>query len=134
MERNNKHALATQQVALSSANATLDAMCSRLAELEGEASDHSNNAKQECPDGFEENVGRVPNFFIKVDNVNLQARYVQRLPSMGLAQGFGWAQQSHLLPQALCLTIHCQQNHPQHRPHLVPAKHHCQRDPLCPHH
>ena len=87
MERNNKHTLATQQVALSSANATLDAMCSRLAELEGEASDHSNNTKQECPDGFEENAGRIPNFFIKVDNVNLRAHYVRHLPGMGLAQG-----------------------------------------------
>ena len=85
MERNNQQALAAQQVALASANAALEAMRARLAELE-----HDNNedhVKQECPDGFEENAGRVPDFFVKVDGVNLQARYVRRLLGTGLVQG-----------------------------------------------
>ena len=85
MERNNQQALAAQQVALASADTTLEAMRARLAELED---DGNNNAvKQECPDGFEENAGCVPDFFVKVDGVNLQARYVRCLPGTGLVQG-----------------------------------------------
>ena len=85
MERNNKQALAAQQVALASADAALKAMRTRLAELEGNNDD--DYIEQECPDGFEENTGRVPDFFVKVNGVNLQARYVRRLPGTSLVQG-----------------------------------------------
>ena len=85
MERNNQQALAAQQVALASADTALEAMRARLAKLEGDNND--NHVEQECPDGFEENTGRVPDFFVKVDGVNLQARYVRRLPGTGLVQG-----------------------------------------------
>ena len=85
MQRNNQQALAAQQVALASADAALEAMRARLAELEG--NDDEDHVEQECPDGFEENAGRVPDFFVKVDGVNLQARYVRRLPGTGLVQG-----------------------------------------------
>ena len=85
MERNNKQALAAQQVALASADAALEAMRTQLAELKGNNND--DYVEQECPDGFEENAGHVPDFFVKVDGVNLQARYVRRLPGTGLVQG-----------------------------------------------
>jgi hypothetical protein len=32
----------------------------------------------ECPRGFEENRGRIPNFFILVDGIRMQARYIKR--------------------------------------------------------
>ena len=85
MEHNNQQALAAQQVALASANAMLEGMRARLAELEG--NDDNDHVEQECPDRFEENAGRVPDFFVKVDGVNLQARYVRHLPGTGLVQG-----------------------------------------------
>ena len=85
MERNNKQALTAQQVALASADTALETMRARLAELEGDGDE--DHVEQECPDGFEENAGRVPDFFVKVDGVNLQARYVCRLPGTGLIQG-----------------------------------------------
>ena len=85
MARSNQQALVAQQVALASADAALEAMRARLAELEGNNND--DHVEQECPDGFEENAGRVPDFFVKVDGVNLQARYVRRLPGTGLVQG-----------------------------------------------
>ena len=86
MERNNKQALAAQQVALASADAVLEAMRAQLAELEDNGND-GEYVEQECPDRFEENAGRVPDFFVKVNGVNLQARYVRRLPGTGLVQG-----------------------------------------------
>ena len=85
MERNNKQALAAQQVALASADAALEAMRTQLAELEGD--NDGDYVEQECPDGFKENAGRVPDFFVKVDGVNLQARYVRHLLGTGLVQG-----------------------------------------------
>ena len=85
MERNNQQALAAQQVALASANTALEGMQARLAELEGD--DNNDHVEQECPDRFEENAGRVPDFFVKVDRVNLQACYVRHLPGTGLIQG-----------------------------------------------
>ena len=85
MHRNNQQALAAQQVALASADTSLEAMRARLAELEQDGDD--DHVEQECPDGFKENAGRVPDFFVKVDGVNLQARYVRRLPGTGLVQG-----------------------------------------------
>ena len=85
MERNNQQALAAQQVALASTDATLEAMRACLTELEGD--DGEDRVEQECPDRFEENAGRVPDFFVKVDGVNLQARYVRHLPGTGLVQG-----------------------------------------------
>ena len=85
MERTNQQALAAQQVTLASADAALEALCARLAKLEG--NDDDDHVEQECPDSFEENAGRVPDFFIKVDGVNLQAHYVRRLPGTGLIQG-----------------------------------------------
>ena len=85
MERNNQQALAAQQVALTSADAALEAMRARLAELEND--NDEDHVEQECPNRFEENAGRVPDFFVKVDGVNLQARYVRRLPGTGLVQG-----------------------------------------------
>ena len=57
MERNNKQALVAQQVALTSADAALEAMRECLAELKGEVHDDNSSAEQECPNGFEENMG-----------------------------------------------------------------------------
>ena len=96
MQRNNQQALAAQQVALASADATLEAMRACLAELEHD--NDNDHVEQECPDGFEENAGRVPDFFVNVDGVNLQARYVCRLPGTGLVQGTlgGPSDRSHL--------------------------------------
>ena len=85
MERNHQHALAAQQVALASADAALEGLHARLAELEED--DDDDHVEQECPDGFEENTGRVPDFFIKVNGVNLQACYVRCLPGTRLVQG-----------------------------------------------
>ena len=85
MERNNQQALTAQQVALTSTDATLEAMRARLAKLEDNNED--DHIEQECPNGFEENAGHVPNFFVKVDGVNLQACYVRRLPGTSLIQG-----------------------------------------------
>src|SRR6201996_7341123 len=59
MQRNNQQALAAQQVALASADATLEAMRTRLAELEGDNDNDDDHVEQECPDGFEENAGRI---------------------------------------------------------------------------
>ena len=85
MERNNQQALAAQQVALASADAVLEAMRAHLAKLKDNNED--DHIEQECPDGFKENAGCVPNFFVKVNGVNLQACYIHRLPGTGLIQG-----------------------------------------------
>jgi hypothetical protein len=53
-----------------------------LARAEGRVPD-----EPECPTGFEENRGHVPDFYIKVDGVRLQACYVRRLPGTGMVEG-----------------------------------------------
>ena len=89
--------LKAQQIALSSANETIDAMQQRINKLEDQCKDfmfkqartpapYRDNG-QECPDGFEENAGRVPNFWVHSDGVKLLARYVKCIPGTGTIQG-----------------------------------------------
>jgi hypothetical protein len=95
LERQSQQALATQCVGLASADETIHILSARVKELEQEGGSHYKPSsphddllsEPECPEGFEENAGQVPDFFIKEDGVNLQARYVRRLPGTGLVQG-----------------------------------------------
>jgi hypothetical protein len=93
----NDRALKAQQVALPFADQTIEAMQQRINDLEDERKDalfdaaqstapfHAN--VQECPDGYEENAGLVPDFWIYSDSVKLMARYVKRIPGTGLVHG-----------------------------------------------
>lgn len=96
-------ALNAQTIAIKTADATIEAMQQRINELEDEQQDAVREHREltnklsstapfqsnerECPEGFIENTGRVPNFWIHSDSVKLLARYVRRIPGTGLAQG-----------------------------------------------
>ena len=89
--------LRAQQVALSAADQTIEAMQQRIDELEDRCKDYIyeqartpapyRDNGQECPDGFKENAGRVPDFWVHSDGVKLLARYVRRVPGTGTVQG-----------------------------------------------
>jgi hypothetical protein len=95
--RTNDKALRAQQVAITSADETIDAMQRRINNLEDQCKDfimeqartpapYRDNG-QECPDGFEENAGLIPDFWVHSDGIKLLARYVKRIPGTGLAHG-----------------------------------------------
>jgi hypothetical protein len=68
----------------------LDALKARLAELEGRLADPDAPIlplAPHCPPDFEENVGLVPDFYIREDGMRLLARYVARIPGTNMVQG-----------------------------------------------
>ena len=82
--RQSEQALAAQRTALSSADEVIRQLTARIQELEGSG---ASSPEPECPTDFEENAGRVPDFYVKEDGVRLQARYVRRVPGTGLVEG-----------------------------------------------
>ena len=82
--RQSEQALAAQRVALSSADEVIRQLTQRVQELEGSS---ATSPEPECPANFEENAGRIPNFYVKEDRVRLQARYVRCIPGTGLVEG-----------------------------------------------
>jgi hypothetical protein len=95
--RTNDKALRAQQVTITSADETIDAMQRRIHDLEGRCNDfiveqshtpapYRDNG-QECPNSYEENAGLVPDFWVHSDSVKLLARYVKCIPGTGLAHG-----------------------------------------------
>jgi hypothetical protein len=93
----NDRALQAQQVALASADKTIEAMQECLDNLEDQCKDYRIDLARksapfesnqcECPDGFEENAGLVPDFWVHSDGVKLLAWYVKRVPGTGTVQG-----------------------------------------------
>jgi hypothetical protein len=65
----------------------LEAQCNDyVAEQAHTPAPYRNNG-QECPDGYEENAGLIPDFWVNSDGVRLLARYVKCIPGTGLAHG-----------------------------------------------
>ena len=91
--RQSEQALATQCVALSSVDEVVRQLTQRVQELEGSG---ASSPEPECPTDFEENAGRVPNFYVKEDGVHLQARYIHQVPGTGLVEGTLSSPQDHI--------------------------------------
>ena len=88
-QQNSLRQITAQHTAITSADEGMRALQQRVEELEASLAKAEGRGldEPECPTGFKENRGHVPDFYIKVDGVRLQARYVRCLPGTGMVEG-----------------------------------------------